>query len=171
MVALGLGRALSPRSSTRGQMCRGLPSVSCPHLGDLRVQQSGCHQLPQLPVWMVTEISPRQGAGARAALQDAFVLWLAAPAFAFADPLLPAPPRPLTCFPAVPCPPGGISAEVCFFCLEAGQGLSLPGPAGPAPRPQAGRIHAGRMEVRVQSPKPGALKRVPVGVFGATVLG
>lgn len=62
-------------------------------------------------------------------------------------------------------PVGGISAEVCCFCLEARQGLSLPGPAGLAPCPEAAEFMWEEWRSEFSPQSRGALKRVPVGVF------
>lgn len=73
------------------------------------------------------------GAGSGPSLQDPFVLWLAAPALPCRSHAA-SPSQATDLLPLRP-PVGGISAEVCCFCLEARQGLSLPAPAGLAPCP------------------------------------
>lgn len=160
----------APYSSNREQAARSSLSVGdrWPHLSirDARVQaKSGCHQLPadgpgqSLAFLPLMWISQGPGLGPGRSFQDPFVLWLAA--LAFQDPQLPAPPRPLTCIPV-----WGISAELCSFCLEARQSLSLSGAlAGLAPRPQAGEFMQEEWRSEFSPGKLGALKRVPVGVF------
>ncbi|EPY89381.1 WD repeat-containing protein 61 [Camelus ferus] len=78
----------------------------------------GCGQFLAFPPLMW--ISQGPGLGPGPSLQDPFVLRLAT--LAFTDPMLPAPPKPLTRIPV-----RSISAELCYFCLEARQRLSLPG--------------------------------------------
>lgn len=118
----------SNRENLQGALCRRdcpWSQVISPRDPGIPVSPPGNKRIspPQLAVVAFSgkERSPETS------LQDPFVFRLAA----FTDSMLLAPPRPLTCLPVQ-----DISAELCYFCLEARQGLSTPAQGcwpGPTP--------------------------------------